>query len=394
MGRKNIKKQLLFCPGPVNLADNVKTAAIQADICHREKDFEQLIHRLKNNVLKVLEIKHNDKYSAVFVTGSGTAGNEAILSSLGSDKRILVLTNGEFGERLLKIAKIHHSSVNQLNFGWGEKIYIMEVEKYLKTHTIDVIVMVHHETSSGMLNPIEEIGHIADKHAAQFIVDAVSSATAEKIDMENSHITFLNTSSGKAIGSFPGIALVVGEIEAFEALAYTQPKTAYLNLYSFYKHATTFNQTPNTPGVQLFFALDQAITNILREGIVARREHIHKLAIYLRKGMLNMDLTFLLNVHMSSVVTCVYLPAGLPFATLQTILRKKNIIIYNGKGFFKDKLFQVGHIGKISRKDADYFLSSLQEIITKVTVRQKQKSFFFSLETFFQQFPRAITALF
>ncbi len=387
---QKIKKQLLFCPGPVNLADNVKAAAIQADICHREKEFEDTFKRLQENVLKVLEIRQPRKYAAVFVTGSGTAGNETILASLGKNKRILVLSNGEFGERLVQIATIHHKQVNTLRFDWGTEMDIETIKKFIKTHKIDILMMVHHETSSGLLNPIEEVGKIAHSNNIQFIVDAVSSATAEKIDMENSHITFLNTTSGKAISSFPGIAIIVGKKTSFTALERIQPKIAYLNLYKFYHYATDLFQTPNTPGVQLFFALDQALQNIVKEGIEARRQRIERLATYLKKGMKEMGFEFLLSKNTSRVVTSVYLPKGMSFIKLQVFLRKKRIIVYNGKGPFKDKIFQVGHIGELSMKDAKYFLASLKEFVEDKKKKKHSHAFSQSLS----KFPQAITALF
>lgn len=396
---KYMTKQLLFCPGPVNLADNVKKAAIQADICHREKEFEQTMKRLRKNVLKVFEIARPSKYAAVFVTGSGTAGNETIISSLGTNKRILVLTNGEFGERLLAIAQTHHKYVKQISFDWGTQMNLETVEKYLKTHKVDAVLMVHHETSSGLLNPITAIGQLAHKYNAKFVVDAVSSGAAEKVEIEKSYITFLNTTSGKAISSFPGIALIIGRKDAFEALKNEQPKTAYLNLYKFYHYAESLNQTPNTPGVQLFFALDAAIQNIVTEGVAQRRERIYKMASYIRKNLQEMGLTFLLSENMSSVVTSVMMPKGLTFTKVQSALRKKNIIIYNGKGPFKDKIFQVGHIGEITMKDADYFLSSLKEILEKPLQKRKkkEKTVFmpgFSFVEFTQNLPRAIAGLF
>src|SRR2546421_724164 len=131
MKKRNTTKQLLFCPGPVNLATNVKQAAIQEEIGHRETEFEQLLVRLQQNVLRVLEVKQPKDYAVVFVTGSGTAGNETILASLGR-KRLLVLTNGEFGERLLTIAKLHHKHVKQLDFGWGNPIDSRKVQAYLQ----------------------------------------------------------------------------------------------------------------------------------------------------------------------------------------------------------------------------------------------------------------------
>jgi 2-aminoethylphosphonate-pyruvate transaminase len=316
------------------------------------------------------------------VTGSGTAGNETILSSIGNKKKILVLSNGEFGNRLIDIAKIHHKNVKSLSFDWGKPMIIKKIETLAKKYSVDVIVMVHHETSSGILNPIKAVGDLAHSMGAMFIVDAVSSAAAEKIEIEKSHITFLNTASGKAFGSFPGIAVVVGKRESFEALIEHAPKTAYLNLYKFYHYATTRKQTPNTPGVQLFSALDQAVQNIIDFGVKERRAHIYNLATYMRAQMKEMGFTFLLDENMSSAVTSVYLPKGLTFARLQREMRKRNIIIYSGKGPLEGLTFQIGHMGELTMKDAKYFIKSLKKIVAQPAKKRAYKKSYFKIPNF------------
>jgi len=200
---------LLFTPGPVNVAENVRMAICKEDICHREVDFNRLLQNIEGKILQLFEINNNTHYRAVVITGSGTSANEAILSSVVGQKNILILTNGEFGERLFNISQIHNKNTYQLDFGWGKKFDFEKIEAFLKNHKIDIVAMVHHETSSGMLNPLEEMGAIVKAHGAMFIVDCVSSAGAELIDMEKCHISFCSSSSSKAIASYSGISFVV-----------------------------------------------------------------------------------------------------------------------------------------------------------------------------------------
>lgn len=361
---QNIKDKLfLFTPGPVNVAENVRKALCKEDICHREMDFNCLLQSIENKLQKLFEIKETDKYRAVVITGSGTAANESILSSVVGDKNILILSNGEFGERLYGISKIHNQNTSILKFDWGEQFNIEKIDTYLKRNKVDIISMVHHETSSGMLNPIEKIGELSRVHNTMFILDCISSVGAEPIDVEKYNISFCSGSSSKAIGSYAGISFVIGEKQEFEKLKDMPFKTTYLNLYKFYHFISTVSQTPNTPAVHLFFAFEQALLNILEEGVGNRHNHIKNLASLLRKGMEKLNLKYLIDKeHMCSVLTTVHLPSHIDLNIFKNNLRDKKIIIYDGKGPFKGKVFQVGNIGAITPDDIDFFLNSLKEV--------------------------------
>ncbi|WP_069470467.1 pyridoxal-phosphate-dependent aminotransferase family protein [Candidatus Marithrix sp. Canyon 246] len=359
-----MEKYLLFTPGPVNVAKNVQMAICKEDICHRETDFDCLLQSIENKLLKLFEIKTIAYYRAVVITGSGTAANESILSSVVGNKNILILSNGEFGERLFNISKIHNKNTFLLEFAWAESLDLEKIEAYLQKHQIDIVAMVHHETSSGMLNPLEKIGALAKANGAMFIVDCVSSAGAEVIDMEKCNIAFCSSSSSKAIGSYSGLSFVVGKTEEFEKLKNLPIKTTYLNLYKFYEFIKTLSQTPNTPAIHLFFALEQALINILNEGVSNRYANIRRKANILRQGMLNLGLKFVIDqTKMCSVLTTVYIPSHINVNIFRQKLRNKSIIIYEGKGCFKNRVFQVGNIGELSFDDIQFFLDTQREVL-------------------------------
>jgi 2-aminoethylphosphonate-pyruvate transaminase len=322
-------KFLLFTPGPVNVAENVRTAIGTEDICHREIDFDRLLQSIENKLLRLFEIRNRTNYRAVVITGSGTAANEAILSSVVGDKNILILSNGEFGERLHATSKIYNANTFFLEFPWGTSLDLGVVDAYLQQHHIDVIAMVHHETSSGMLNSLGDIGTLSKANGSLFIVDCVSSAGAEIIDMEKDNIAFCASSSSKAIGSYAGLSFVIGETKEFEKLKMMPVKSGYLNLYKFYNFIKSYSQTPNTPAVPLFFALEQALVNILNEGVANRHAKIREKAAFLRQGMLKLGLKFLLDPKdMCSVLTTVFVPLNIDVGSFRQKLREKSIIIY------------------------------------------------------------------
>lgn len=371
-GKITMKKNLLLTPGPVNVSENIRLAIGRNDICHREPDFEVLLESIETKLLSLFELSNtkpvlngsSDAYRAVVITGSGSAANEAMLSSIVGDQNILIISNGEFGDRLYATSNIHNKNTFLLEFRWGKKLSINRIARFLQHQKIDVIAMVHHETSSGRLNPLREIGALAKAHGAVFIVDCVSSAGAEAIDVKRNNIAFFSSSSSKAIGSYPGLSFVVGRRSEFEKLQHLPAKTSYLNLYTFYLFLNGSMQTPNTPAVPLFFALDQALANILDEGVANRYASLQKKADVLRGGMKAMGLKFLLKEkHMSSLLTTVYTPAHVNVGVLRERLRDESIIIYEGKGCFKNKVFQVGSIGDVSMSEIRHFLKVQRRIL-------------------------------
>ena len=352
-------KHLLFTPGPVNVTENVRSAIGKEDICHREIEFDGLLLSIENKLLSLFQIRNNDKYRAIVITGSGTAANEAMLCSVVGEKNILILSNGEFGERLHAISKIHNANTFLLEFPWGTPLDLGIIDDFLQRQHIDIIAMVHHETSSGMLNSLKDIGALSKSNGALFVADCVSSAGAEPIDMERDNIGFCSSSSSKAIGSYAGLSFVIGETGEFENLKSLPVKSAYLNLYKFYDFIKNHSQTPNTPAVPLFYALEQALTNILKEGVAARHAKIKRKATLLRKGMSKLGLSFLLDPKdMCSVLTTVFIPPHISIGHFRQKLREKSIIIYEGKGCFKGRVFQVGNIGELSNKDIRLFLAA------------------------------------
>jgi len=182
--------------------------------------------------------------------------------------------------------------------------------------------------------------------------------------LEACNIAFCSSSSSKAIGSYPGLSFVIGREKQFKKLKVYAAKTTYLNLATFYAFLKGHCQTPNTPAVPLFFALDQALTNILLEGVTKRFARIRARAKRLRLGMRKLNLEFeIAEADMCSILTTVKVPPSVSVRDLRDRLREKSIIIYEGKGSYAGKVFQVGNIGELSDQDIRYFLKSLREVL-------------------------------
>jgi len=364
----------LLCPGPVNVHPEVASALTSFEFGHREEELSWLLDDLRRNFLAVAGVDA-ERYTAVFLTGSGTSANESVLATaVAEDDTVLVIQNGEFGERLARISRIYNERTVCVRHDWGERIDLDRVAEALSSHDVDVVVMVHHETSTGMLNPVEEVGRLAHEKGARFVVDAVSSFSADALDIERAHITFLTTSSGKAIGSYPGLAVVLGSHEAFRSLGSRSPRCHYLDLYRYYEFAENSVQTPNTPALPLMLALNRSLELILDEGMADRLERLAGLAAHVRRRARENDLEVVVESGpRSNVLTSILLPDGLPFEQFRQALREHGFVVYGGKGPYDDRMFQVSTIGSIDVGLIDDFFAALTDVFFALRRAQRAR---------------------
>jgi 2-aminoethylphosphonate-pyruvate transaminase len=355
-----ISEQVLLCPGPVMVSKKVKSALLHSDIGHRETEFIEILTRCRAKLNQAFGVAGQD-YTNVIITGSGTSANEALLSSYGPGKKLLILSNGEFGNRLIDLARCHELDYTPLEFGWANPIDLAKVEQLVSTDLYDALMVVHHETSTGMLNPINEIGAMLKKYNVDFLVDAVSSIGAEALSMETANITFCTASANKALASLPGLAFVCGKKAAFQALKGQKARTRYLDLYRHYEFEALSFQTPNTPAVSLFYALEVALDELLQDTLEARMKHYGYLASLVRNRLKKLGMKFVIpEEHMSRVLTTVYYPEGLDVERFHDWVKQNNYVIYRGKGPLLGKAFQIANIGHVREEHVLAFLDMME----------------------------------
>ncbi len=357
----------LFSPGPIMVKENVRAALAHYDICHRGAEFEELFARATEKINKLF--KADDSYRSVIISGSGTSSNETVLSSIFNEgEKVMLIRNGVFGERLLEIIQKYEIPLVDCEFEWGEYPSIEKIEEMLAANPeVKTVAMVFHETSTGMVNPVKAVGEVAKKYNKWFFVDCVSAAAGELIDVVDMNITFATSVGGKCLGAYPGSAYICGKREAYETLTPAMGKNVYLNLAKHYAAAEKNNQTPNTPNVNLFWALDVALDNALADGgVEARVARYKECAGILRKGMQDMGLKLLLDDEekMASTVTSVFLPEGRDLKQFLVDLEAKGYVVYSGKGKYEEMgMFQVANMGEIYPEDCYEFLEVLKAVI-------------------------------
>jgi 2-aminoethylphosphonate-pyruvate transaminase len=238
------------------------------------------------------------------------------------------------------------------------------VEATIARGRFEALAWVHHETSTGLLNPLAGLADLAHRHGLETYVDAVSSLGGVPVDVEDNGLTFCTSSANKAVGSVPGLAFVCGRRDAFEALAAVRAHSPYLDLYRHFSYNDRQHQTPNTPAVTLYFALEAALDELLDEGLPARFAHVGLLAQRLRAGFARLGLRPILpEAQMSPLLTTLELPAGFSSAEFLDRLKRAGYIVYAGKGILKDRAFQVANIGALTMRHVEGFLVALQTII-------------------------------
>lgn len=375
---KSIRRNILLNPGPATTTDTVKYAQVVPDICPREKEFQDLMAGIRRDLVKVIHGK--DEYTAVLFGGSGTAVMEATLASVKSPgSKILLLINGAYGRRMGQITQTYGISTEVYEVEWGTALDWTAVEEIVsRDPKIDHIAMVHHETTTGILNPLEPFLEIAQKHNLTTMVDTISSYAGIPIDVRKTPIDFFMATSNKCIQGMAGLGVVICKISSLEKLAGSHGHAFYLDLYRQYEYFEKTGQMRFTPPVQVTYALRQAIDEYLEEGVQNRWERYSTSYQVLTDGLAEMGFRFLLGdeVEHSRILTTVYEPdnQNYDFTTLHDKLYERGFTIYPGKVSDKET-FRLSNLGAIDESDIRDFLTNLEEVLEEMNVTIQYERF-------------------
>ncbi len=356
-------------------SERVKRAALEPDLCHRRREFEGIYKSVREKLIRLF--RGDKRYSAVVITGSGTSANEAVISSVVKDsEEVLVISNGEFGERLANLARIYKLTVHQLAFEWGEAVDLGKVEKFLEGHPqVKLIAMVFHETSTGMINPVKEVGELARNYGKLFFVDAISAIGGEDVNVVDQHIDFCTGVPNKAVSGLPGVSFVCLRREALRSRDEIGRRTDYLCLQDHLSIAESLSQTPHTPAVQLFIALNEALDELFEESLEERISRYRRCAAIIRERVRELGLRILVPDELASnTVTSVFLPREISLDQFIDRLDEKGYVVYPGKGHLKDQnLFQIANMGWIDEDMCREFLEVLRDTLAEFGYRVPQR---------------------
>lgn len=349
---------ILLNPGPVNVSARVTAALGRGDVCHREPECAALLERIRCRLLEAFA--PGGAFRALLVSGSGTAAVETAVSSVLSPRgRLVVVSNGVYGERMALMAEAHRLPHTVVRGEWTVGPDPAQVEAAVRAPDVEAVAVVHHETTTGFLTPVAEIGAIARRHGKLLLVDAVSGLAGDGLDLDAVGADLVAGTSGKCIQAFPGMGFVLVRAEVLERLRAHPPRSVYLALGTY-----AANATPFTPAVQVAYALDEALAELLEEGVAARIERYAGAARLLRDGFARLGLACVLPPECrSNTITSLRMPAGHTYATLHDGLKARGFVVYEGQGKLAHELFRVANMGALAPADFLRFLAALGEVL-------------------------------
>ena len=360
----DIEDTLLMIPGPVKVAPRVLRAMSRPMISHRSGDFSAIY----SDCCALLKPFFETANDVVVMTGSGTVGMDAaVASTIGHDDKIVTISNGKFGERFTEIGERYGRAV-PVKFEWGKPFDLDKVEAAVEDGA-KAVAMVHNETSVGLTNPAKEVGEIARKHDALFIVDGISSIGGNDFQTDEWGIDIAITGSQKALAVPPGLAVVAVSKRAEERFL-SQSRSYYADLKAHLKSARKSQaQTPFTPAVSLFFALQEALHMAEEEGFAARRARTAQQAESVRVAAKALGIELFPTVnqhsHYSNTVTAMKMPEGVSDDKLRGGMKKRGVVVSGGQDLIKGKIFRIGTMGMCSSGDILRTIQTLELILAQ-----------------------------
>jgi 2-aminoethylphosphonate aminotransferase len=368
----NIKRNILLNPGPATTSDTVKKAMLVPDICPREPEFGNLIESIRKDIVKV--VHGGEEYVAVLFTASGTGAVEAaVTSAVPKGKKILIIDNGAYGTRMFKIAQTFNIDVVEYKIPYGDYPVLGDIEKLITSNPgISHIGMIHHETTTGMLNPVKEVSVLAHKYGIEMIVDTISSYAGMSIDVKEYNLEYIVSTSNKCIQGMPGIAFVIVKKDVLLSLEPNR-RSFYLDLYTQHEYFEKTNQTQFTPPVQIVYALRQALDEYFAETEKGRNKRYRENWKLLYNGVLEIGFKPLLNLeHESQILTafCEPTDANYSFEKMHDYLYMRGFTIYPGKGA-KKNTFRLSILGDLYKEDIHNFLKELKNYVLENNISFK-----------------------
>lgn len=357
-------EQVLFNPGPVVVPAQVWAGLHTGDLCHREPEQLDRLGRVRAKLLRVCG--GEGSHGVALLTGSGTCALEAaIATAVQLTGRALVLDNGNYGERLRDIVSARGLPHQHLQVGWGRPFDLRAVSVALERGDFTHVLMVHHETSTGMLNPLHEVAELARQAGCELIVDAVSSVGAEQIDVQASGITWLVGSSNKCLEGLPGMSFVCVELSAIGRHRESRPGL-YLDVRQQYEAQQARGEPVFTPAVQVMAAFEAALDVAIAEGVQARGERYLRHTSRLRDAAPTLGLTPLLSEGDQACSTTVFrLPAGVTYQAFHDEVKARGFIVYHCPPRMGD-VVRIATMGQLTDGHVTALLGVMAEVLAQL----------------------------
>lgn len=353
------ESNLLRIPGPSPVPPSIQRAMSQPMIGHRGAETSAMMKRIKPELKKVFGTKQD----VMIITGSGTSGLEtAAVNVAATGDEVLVLVSGSFGDRFAKICEEYKMKTHRIEVEWGDEIKVEDVANFLKENkNIKAVFMTQCETSTGIMNPIEELSKtVRETSDALVVVDGVSCVGGVVTEMDAWGVDVFVTGSQKAMMLPAGLAFVAVSDKAWKVIEANEQARFYLDLRR-YRDNLDKDTTPFTPGLSLIFGLEQALNLMNEEGLenVYARHTLMKDMTRAAMKALNVPLLTEDNVA-SATVTAVKPDTFDAEALRKSVKTKFGLSLAGGQAHLKGEIFRIGHMGFCTPADVLQYIGIIE----------------------------------
>ncbi|MGK0464927.1 2-aminoethylphosphonate--pyruvate transaminase [Clostridium sp.] len=342
----------LLTPGPLTTTSTVKQEML-IDRCTWDDDYKVVTQKIRTDLLQLAEVSP-ELYTAVLMHGSGSFGVEAVLTTaIGKDDKCLIVTNGAYGERIVTMAKYIGINCEVYRSPYDSLPEMSRVRDILDKHSdITHIIMVHLETTTGILNPLEEISKVSKEYGKSLIIDAMSSFGGIPINVTDLGIDYLISSANKCIQGVPGFCFIIANIKKLSECK-GNSKSLCLDLYDQEEKMKSDGKWRFTSPTHVVAAFSKALDELLEEGGVdARFSRYTKNNLLIRKGLMEIGInSYIQDSIQSPIITTFLFPnSEFNFIIFYKYLKQRGFVIYPGK-LTDVETFRIGNIGEIYEED-------------------------------------------
>ena len=359
-----MKNYKLLTPGPLTTTEAVKKEML-FDRCTWDDEYKSITQKIRKELLDIGNVNEED-YTAVLMQGSGTFAVESVITStVGEKDKLLIIANGAYGERIVQIAE--HISLNHViyNNEYDAHPNMDKIKEILDKDTeITHIAMVHCETTTGILNPIEDLAVISKEYNKTLIIDAMSSFGGIPIDIKALGIDYLISSANKCIQGVPGFGFVIAKKEKLEKCKGIS-RSLSLDLYDQYKGMDKDGKWRFTSPTHVVAAFSKALDELKEEGGVEGRYNRYKNNnLVLRKKLKEIGIeSYIAEEKQSPIITTFAFPTdAFSFNEFYSFIKERGFVIYPGKLTDVDT-FRIGNIGEIYEEDINKLCEIIEEYV-------------------------------
>jgi 2-aminoethylphosphonate-pyruvate transaminase len=364
------KNKLLFTPGPLTTSETVKQAMV-CDLGSRDAEFLEVVQKIRRRLLELGNVA-DGSYETVLMQGSGTFAIESVITSvLPRHGKLLVLINGAYGHRMAKIARTLGIATETLVFSESCPVDPADVRQALaRDQAITHVGTIHCETSTGILNPVQEIGGVVNEQGRVFIVDAMSSFGGVPVGLAESRIDFLVSSANKCIQGVPGFGFVLARRDILIS-SEGNARSLSLDLAAQWRGFESDGQFRFTPPTHALLAFWQALQELEQEGgVVGRAARYAANQKILLEGMKELGFdAYLAPEHQSYIITSFRHPKhpNFDFNRFYHHLSQRGFVIYPGKVSDAD-CFRIGTIGHIFPEDLKALIAAVGQTLKDMQI--------------------------